>query len=314
MKNNASRLLLIIGLCVCMTAVATRTAIAREKPWYKYENAYFEAYSDASEKKVRQLLTELENFRSAIVQVTSLEMPDRVVKTQILIFDSTKSFRNITKRNTIAAFAMAMDGVPYLVMTDNGGKKAGNITIRHEYTHILLAYNGHRYPAWYQEGFAEFMSGTRFRRNGTEFTLGEIPGRVRAPAKLTAWDELIADDFDLHAIGNFQVLSNAYLQSWLMVHYLTLGDELAHTDKLNTYLALYAKGVSSADAFAAAFSSGPGDIGQILESGYGRKVPSYTVAFRPGVQDHEFSRSPANNDSKRETIERMTTAFNRSTE
>jgi hypothetical protein len=173
----------------------------------------------------------------------------------------------------------------------------------------VLGYSKHRFPLWYHEGFAEFMSGTRFREKGAEFTLGESPGRTRAPARLVAWDELIDGDFDLHAIRSPEVLSNAYLQAWLLVHYLTVGDELAHTDDLNKYLALFAQGSPSHDAFAAAFGISPDEMGSILISSYGRRIPFYSIAFRSGVQDHDFIRSTADGGAIRETIQQMTDEF-----
>ena len=48
MVNIATRYLLVLAVTCWLIP---HLADAKERPWFKYENAYFQAYSDASEKK-----------------------------------------------------------------------------------------------------------------------------------------------------------------------------------------------------------------------------------------------------------------------
>lgn len=267
------------------------TAAAKERQWYRYENAYFEAYSDASEKKVYRLLDELENFRAAVAQVLTFEIPAGAAKTQVIILNSSRDFRKVTEDRRTAAFMIGIRGIPYILMPAGGGGDWSKTSIRHEYTHVLMAYSGHRFPPWYEEGFAEFMSGTKFREKGTKFTFGDTVGRQQSGAAFVPWNELMSGDFEFHSVQASSTLSNAYLQSWFLVHYLTIGENFKHNDNLGEYLGRFSVGEPSASALDAVFGMTPGEIGDMAVQKYSRRTPYYLLDFTPGIQDLEFARS-----------------------
>jgi hypothetical protein len=202
-----------------------------------------------------------------------------------------------------------MRGVPYIVMPAGRMDDFSKASIRHEYTHVLLGYSEHRFPKWYQEGFAEFMSGTTFRDNDTKFTFGEWPGRSQAPGALVAWGELMSDEFEFHSTGSGARVSNAYLQAWLLVHYLTIGDQFSHYEGLTQYLGRYAAGEPSLSALKGVFDMTPDELGTPLAKAYIKKSPYYVLDFKPGMQDHEFTRAEADQDAARDTIETIKAGF-----
>jgi hypothetical protein len=287
-KATTSSLYLLLSLFL-ITAVATDAA-AKERAWYKYENDYFEAFSDASEKSVRRLLEELENFRAAVIQMNGNRVPDGAVKTQVVIFDSKKQFGETISIDSVDAYATGIRGVPHIVMSAGRISKWSRTTIRHEFVHVLQGYSSSRLPPWYVEGFAEFLSGMTFRDENTRFTIGDYPGRAKARSSLVDWEELISDDFDFHQISSAEKASNAYLQSWMLVHYLTLGDEQAHNRGLLEYLTLYNRGAASVSTFAEVFGESADEMGPRISKQYGRRFYPLVVNFLPGYQDHDFER------------------------
>jgi hypothetical protein len=180
--------------------VFVNPAQARERSWYKYENSHFEAYSDASEKTARKLLVELENFRGAVLQVANIEVPGGASKVQVVIFSSAKSFHALIGNKNIGGLAFSERGVPYMALSAGGYARETELAIRHEYAHVLMGYSRVRYPVWFSEGFAELMSATTFIKNGTQFTVGDATGRRRNKRSLTPWNELLAEDFNPHAL------------------------------------------------------------------------------------------------------------------
>lgn len=287
--GKTGNLAALIAACLCWLTVGM--AVAKERPWYKYENAYFEVYSDASEKKVRGLLEELENFRAAVAQILTFEIPAGAVKTQVIILRSKRDFRKITEDRLTAAFMIGVRGIPHIVMPAASGGDWSRTSIRHEYTHVLMAYSGHRFPRWYKEGFAELMSGTKFRNKGTKFTFGERIGRQRSSAAFVPWDELLSGDFEFHSVQAGPKLSNAYLQSWLLVHYLTIGEKFKRIDNFGNYLGRFATGESSESALDAVFGMTPREIGNFAEQKYSKRIPYYELDFISGIQDLDFARS-----------------------
>jgi hypothetical protein len=162
----------LILLCLILTSTVTLGAVAKARSWHKYENKCFAAYSDASEKEVRQLLDELENFRAAVIQLDGSRVPEGSVKTRVIIFRSKEQYRETINRDSIDAYTVGIQGVPYIVLSTEGMSEWTRVTIRHEFTHVLQGYSGALLPPWYFEGFAEFMSGMTFRKQNTEFIVG----------------------------------------------------------------------------------------------------------------------------------------------
>lgn len=276
-------------------------ANARESPWYKYENSYFEVYSNASEKRVRSLLTELEDFRAAVVQVLTLSIPPGAVKTQIVIFRSEKEFRKLMGNPLIAAFAVGVDGVPYMVMSAAKSKGLDE-TIRHEYAHVLLGYSDFKFPPWFHEGMAEFMSATEFKTGGTQFTFGNATSRRRAGLSLVPWAELMSDEFSFHTIHSPELASNAYLQAWMLAHYFMWRQRYMADARVSRYFARFSAGASSAAALEAEFDMTPAELGHLIESKYSKEMKYATVTFDHGVRDKDFTRSEVDIDQIERTL------------
>lgn len=290
-------------LCLALATTGSPDVFAKDKPWYKYENQYFEAYSDASERKVRRLLEELENFRAAVIQLNGGSVPDGAVKTQVIIFNSKKQFRETTDRSSIDAYATGIRGVPHMVMSVGGLSEWSRITIRHEFTHVLQGYSKARNPPWYVEGFAEFMSGMTFHDKNTKFIIGEFAGRSKSNVSFVDWDELISDEFAFHQISSSAKASNAYFQSWLLVHYLTLGDDFAHNKDLIEYLTLYSQGETSTAAFSTVFEDSANEMGPRIFRQYAKRFYAKKLNFLPGYQDHDFARTTAPMESVTDIID-----------
>jgi len=294
---------IVVMLSTCALLMAAVGSPAHARSWHKYENAYFEAYSDGSEKKVRKLLEELENFRAAVVQVMALEIPPGAAKTQVIMFRSARRFQKLTGTRYIAGFMSTVDGVPHIVMPVGRRNSESELLIRHEYIHALMAYSEHQFPRWFSEGVAEFMSGTRFTDHGTQFTLGGAISRPKLRGALVPWSELTSKEFNVHSLKRVEKASNAYFQAWLLTHYLIVGDQAKHYPKLSAYLGRYAAGESSASAFQAEFGMSADELGEIVMHKYRRKLSYYKLRFRPGTQDHDFVRHEANAETVENTID-----------
>jgi hypothetical protein len=289
-----------------MLATSVSLGAAEEvRPWYKYENKYFEAYSDASEKDVRQLLEDLENFRAAVIQLNGSRVPEGSVKTRVIIFRSKEQYRGTINRDSIDAYTVGIQGVPYIVMSTEGMSEWSRITIRHEFNHVLQGYSGALLPLWYFEGFAEFMSGMTFRNKNTEFVVGGSSGRRKSHEPLVDWDKLISDEFRFDQISSSAQASNAYFQSGLLVRYLWLADDFAHKEGLNKYLALYSEGETSTDAFSEVFGESANEMGSRVYKQYRKRFDAKARKFLPESQDHNFVRSAVALDTVVEFVDEL---------
>jgi hypothetical protein len=178
---------------------------------------------------------------------------------------------------TVVLFRQDKDFQPYKFRKDNG--KAANIaglfarrgtwgvigmardserentrrTIFHEGVHWLMAFDQGRQPAWFSEGVAEMFA--TFERTGGKVNwakpidnhLWQLNSSALMPLKdlMTARSALFDRD---DRTGMF------YAQAWAFVHFMTLGKDAAHRDKLTQYLHAY-RTMSAEDAIATVFGA-----------------------------------------------------------
>jgi len=271
----------------------TGAVLAGSGSWYRYENSYFIAYSNASEKKTRKLLFDLESFRAAFVQVGNITIPETAEKTRVIIVRSKREFSKLTYNKLVGGFAHPLKDSTVLVLPAAGDPDWTKTVIQHEYGHALLGFKDFKFPQWYQEGFSEIVSTTELTNKGQSFKLGGLPYRLKFYTPLVFnWNALVADGFAPHKITNAAVGSSAYAQAWLLAHYVTLGSQ-ENARKLQNYFDLIRAGASSSDAFVEAFGVTAGELWDSELEAYSRHMPEFTFRFASGALDTDFSRTEA---------------------
>lgn len=284
---------------LALLVAVTATASAADDPWYRYENQYFTAYSDASEHSVRGLLEDLEEFRAAFMQISNVVVPAGAPKTIVVMTKTPKEFDRLKIGKNVGGFASTQDGRTVIVMPASGGDNASTV-IRHEYGHALLQYKKFPYPSWYEEGFAEIASAMKLKRGGASFTIGAPPERAQLNGRpVYPWEALFSEDFNPHALTDVRMGSSAYAQAWLMAQWATLGDSTRNSAMLQNYFDLIRSGEPALPAFEAAFGFPAADAWDVELSAYSRRIPAYTFTFRPGLLDREFSRRNADDEEVR---------------
>jgi Flp pilus assembly protein TadD len=144
--------------------------------------------------------------------------------------------------------------VASLSTSKSGG--ATTAVIQHEYVHFLLDNHARFvYPAWYHEGFAQFLGATRFRANDVE--IGGITSH--GPPYLTfrgrdVWTHV--RDILGYAVGGHdgERVWQRYPESWALVHYLYFGRKGMGSGprQVARYLRLVAEGEPISDAVKSA--------------------------------------------------------------
>ncbi len=287
---NRPAVLVLIGLISVLVSLPVR---AGDEPWVRYENQHFVGFSNAPEKKVLGLLEELETFRGAFLQVSTIVIPADAPKTQILIPASKKEFLALTGNKIFAGFAYHDGKRTLILMSAEGGRSETQALIRHEYAHALLRYRKFDYPRWYEEGFAELMSSTDLVNKGQSFTLGKPPDRAKQNGRpLYDWDQLVSDEFNPHTMTNRNVVSSAYAQAWLLAHYATLGNGQKNAPLLQNYFGRLQDGEAQGMAFQESFGVSASQLWDTQLKAYASKIPVYTLPYKPGVVDLAFAASP----------------------
>lgn len=267
-------------------------ALANDE-WQKIENGYFQVFTNASPRRAARILTDLDNFRAAVLQTAGVDVPAGTPKTQVIIFDSRRELQDLAGSGRYAAFALDIGSAPYIVMHVNGYRDWAKYAVRHEFAHALLAYREPDFPAWYSEGFAELISGTRFRKKNAQYSIGQRTDRRQNDAPLVAWDSLISGTFMFHSSASSATLSNALLQAGNLVHYLNVAADEQRETALRLYLERVGSGADPLQAFGAVFGIAPGELGARVMREYRTRAPYYVVDFLPGIRDPAYRTSVA---------------------
>jgi tetratricopeptide (TPR) repeat protein len=204
-------------------------ALPKKEDWIELRTANFTLFSDAGEKTVRRVGTDLERLRGALQQLTPGLALNSPSPTYIFVFKNADAFRPYQRR-TYAGKPLDSSGyflgrtfANYVAIDadQHGNERA---IIYHEYLHYVLRNNYASLPLWLHEGLAEYYS---------TFEVGKDAARIGLPvADHVLWlrknpliplssvfttNEHSEDYNEASRRGGF------YAESWALVHYLISG-------------------------------------------------------------------------------------------
>ena len=238
------------GLGACATPVT-------DQHWIRLRSEHFQGISSADAETTRAITRELERFRQIVISVTELEDIQPTLPTTVYLFGDARTFTRFRPRSNVEGFMVPALHRNFLTINASEEKRAIPIAF-HEYVHFVLRNASNvTYPAWYDEGFAEFLSSVRVAERRVQ--LGDVPhGRadwlvygnlLSLRRMLSATDILSWSD---------RALAMFYAQSWALTHFLHHGHFQGHRQwhkGLADYLWAVHRGEDPEQAVESAFGS-----------------------------------------------------------
>lgn len=270
---------------VMAAALAAGAVIPARAEWYEATGRHVVVYANDGADAVRKQAEQLERFDSAIRLINNLsdDASETSNKLTIYVVASDSAVQRLfgAGGRNIAGFydGRASGSVAFTPGRSRGEDTTGGlgpqIILFHEYTHhVLLGHSQIAYPRWYSEGFAEFMSTTRFDKDF--FWIG-------APAQHRAWTLLQGQGMSAEKLfaADRRNLSDdetaeLYARGWLLTHVVSL--DPARERQFNAYLTQLNKGVPSVEAATKAF----GDLKALNKEMNARlsrsTIPAYKIS------------------------------------
>jgi predicted Zn-dependent protease len=268
-------------------AQAPAPDLPKKEDWIELRTANFTLFSDAGEKTVRRIGTDLELLRSALGQLTPGLTLTSPTPTYIYVFKDVlafKPYRQTSQGKPIDSGGyflsrqlgnyVAFYGGPRVLErygTSHGDERA---IIYHEYLHNVLRNNYASLPLWLNEGLAEYYSTFDVGKNEVQIgrpVAEHVAWLRRNPlipvASLFTVDESSQSYDELHR-------SAFYASSWALVHYLISGTperRLQATEALR----LAQAGTPPDQIFRQAFGTDPAALDRELT----KYVQSYIFNF-----------------------------------
>ncbi|MEM7568688.1 MAG: hypothetical protein AAF337_02725 [Pseudomonadota bacterium] len=253
------------------------------------ETDNFRIYSGGSVKQLKKLAQNLEDFDMLLRVITGLQAEPPPDKFSIyLVRRQADLVRYTTGSKSIAGYYAARP-TGSAAFSLRSRKTSGDTSkiwaltsqqvLFHEYAHhFMLRYFPYAYPAWYVEGFAEYVSTAQFKDKET--VLGDFSIGRAYPLLHEEWLPMETLLSPLRPQLSRDETYMFYSQSWLLTHYL-----LRNTDRmaaLTDYLARYSTAETLAEDFKASFGMTPKQLKRKLVrylKGRGEKMTLTTMSF-----------------------------------
>ncbi len=226
-------------------------------------SAHFTGYSNAAESQLRQAVIDLERFAQALKVI--LPNTTTVPNTELTyyLFRRERGFKEMLpkkwRNQPVGGF---------LQYTPEGSFGASHLanwgqpkeTLYHEYTHHFLRQNFSPLPPWANEGLAQYFS--TFVIDGDSVRFGMPHERslllIRRYGLMNV-EDLLNHGGPMEEIHDREGTAVFYAQSWVLVHYLMLGDIERKADFF-AYIEAIQAGQESERAFAATFKCSPSEL------------------------------------------------------
>jgi tetratricopeptide (TPR) repeat protein len=248
----------LAALLLIATPLFASVDLPREdQRWTRLELDDYVIYSSARDNVTRDIAQRLQLMRDGLAVMTRLNVhpPQRVT---VILFPNDRSFAPFRdagmgkKMSHVSAlFGGTRDAAYILIDTDS---TAGvDRSVYHELTHCFTRNTSGDLPLWFSEGIAEFYS--TFQTNRDKLRVGApipehlmwLQSRGLIPlARLFAVDFNSPDYSEQYRAGDF------YAESWLLVHYLMIGNA-ERSKQLGKFLTLLSANEPASSAVEKAF-------------------------------------------------------------
>ena len=220
----------VAGLCALLITLAMAVP-ASASDWKKAETRHFVIYSDGSTSQLEDYAVELEKFDALLRLVFGRPDSEAPTKLSIYLLRSVGQVEELSSPNIAGFYSSRTEGS--FAVSNRESNERGLRTLFHEYAHHFMFNNfSIPAPAWFVEGFAEYVSTARFRSNG-EWIFG-YPQKDRAYSvnhgqKIPIETLLTSDASEVRDGGAF------YGWSWALTHML-YSDPKKRGDQIQAYL------------------------------------------------------------------------------
>ena len=245
------------GVVLWFSAASGRaeTAPIVQQRWFEARTAHFNIYSCGPTQEVARVGGRLEQFRDAYCLLAGVEAvaSPPIVVIAFPTHEALEPFLPLYqgKPANLAAFFHRSSDENLIALYLSGQGTSSLNSVYHEYTHLLLRHNTLFWPLWLDEGMADVYS-TFETAGGHGVRIGkpqELYVRLLARQPLMPLRELFAVTNGSPEYNERDRQGIFYAESWLLTHYLMLGDNAVLKPRFGQLTALLRQGQLPEQAF-----------------------------------------------------------------
>jgi hypothetical protein len=258
-------------ILVSLVALVLFAATPASAQWHRAESPNFIVYGEMSQGRLRERIVLLEEFDAFLRSLTGTTAAPSPNKLRIYLVRGPEMQTVAPVGPNVGGFYRATpEGVAAVADVSRNWQNDGDDSLLHEYAHhFMMQYHPAPYPAWYVEGFAEYVMTANIRAERIEY------GNYNALRALwltlgpswTPYDQILFADKPVDAPA-------FYSQSWLLVHYIMA--DAGRRAAFVRYVQALARGEETRAAFHTAFAMGPADVDRALRD-YARRITFHRI-------------------------------------
>ena len=268
------------GFLVSFLAAVFSASTAQAETWHRADSHHFTIYSNGSANQLEEFAHEVEKFDALLRMLFSRPVKENPTKLSIYLLRNGNDVEEFSP-GAVGFYSVRLGQTYAVANRERGASKTdmdGKLVLFHEYAHHFMFHNfAIPAPAWFIEGFAEYVSTADFKSNG-EWTFG-------FPAHHRAWsvqngpsipiERLLSDDYS--KMDSAQTAS-FYGWAWALTHML-YSDPDMRGRQISAYLNDINSGMDSISAARKNF----GDLKELDKNlaRYVRRSMGYTKSDKP---------------------------------
>jgi hypothetical protein len=235
---------------------------AKDSSWIEVQSRHFVVITDAGEKKGRATALQFEQIRTFFEQSLAVAAQRPIPPVTIFAVKNEDAMRKLLPEYFAGGFFPSGQVRPagvffhykdrYFAIVELDTQRSGHFeTLYHEYYHALTEPIFPDLPVWLSEGLAQFYGRTQI---SDEYALVGEPDRdlldLLRHERLIPLDVLFSVNRGSPYYNETQKASMFYAESWLLTHYLMIGNPDSH-QLLVQYLKALEEGKSAKESVAA---------------------------------------------------------------
>lgn len=248
-------------LAIAVLACTAPAALAASPSgWIEVRSPHFVIVTNAGESSGKQTAVQFEQIRSLFRDALPIAKNHAGPIVTILAAKNEKTLQQLLPEywanghaHPAGIFVQAMNQFYIALELDLEGANPYE-TIYHEYYHSLTMPYAPNTPTWLAEGLADFFGNSQI--DGKTAIMGQASGPLLyqlQSQRLLPLDTLFRVNQSSPYYNEESKVTLFYAESWALVHYLMIGDNLAHKPMLTAYLTALGNGATEEAAATQAF-------------------------------------------------------------
>lgn len=278
---------LLIALCFALSLVLGLSAPAMARDWLRTTLPGIVIYSDGQAHDLKLWTLKIELFDALLKKRYGNGSEQQGSPLTIYLLENERAVANQAGLKNLTGFFSSSSEGSFAVASRQPEyyktRLSGQMSLFHEYTHhFMYRHFVSAYPAWYREGFAEYLSTTTFDMDWRPTVAAPAVHRYlelrKSPPSLEKLLTSSVEDFKPEEKARF------YAWSWKLVYMLHA--DSVRKEQLDRYLKLFAEGADPMRAAAIAF----GDLKRLEGELRGYVAPAEGVSLAdPVLPKHELA-------------------------